>query len=219
LTVEGKTIQKSSSGSGQGHTVVMAGGNQPNSSRTETISYFRFCFDKLLADQAQSAMDPDLRDYIKVHYLAGHPEKKCGGDWDPVQEAKRPQPDTLDVTYGKITYRIKPRSAFGIFEFLGAVIKLVRDHPQPFNGNVITKPQVLEPPILRTAGGGDQDIFRVMFDVSEDCFVTTTFNGTFYCIPKSASNTKRIFNLLAQLIAIETAATDLSITPTVRIVQ
>ncbi len=30
---------------------------------------------------------------------------------------------------------------------------------------------------------------------------------------------KRIFNLLAQLIAIETAATDLSITPTVRVIQ
>ena len=47
----------------------------------------------------------------------------------------------------------------------------------------------------------------------------TWFNNETYCVPEEAHNTKRIFNLLAQLIAIQTAANDLSITPTVRVIQ
>jgi hypothetical protein len=38
-------------------------------------------------------------------------------------------------------------------------------------------------------------------------------------VPQYAATTKRIFGLLAQLIAIQTAAGDLSITPIVRIIQ
>jgi hypothetical protein len=38
-------------------------------------------------------------------------------------------------------------------------------------------------------------------------------------VPDQAATTKKIFSLLAQLIAIETAASDLSITPIVRITQ
>jgi hypothetical protein len=41
----------------------------------------------------------------------------------------------------------------------------------------------------------------------------------FDCVPEDATNTKRVFSLLAQLIAITTAATDLSITPAVRVIQ
>ena len=51
------------------------------------------------------------------------------------------------------------------------------------------------------------------------CFVHTWFYDGDYCVPESATNTKRIFSLLAQLIAIQTAATDLSITPVVRVIQ
>jgi hypothetical protein len=38
-------------------------------------------------------------------------------------------------------------------------------------------------------------------------------------VPEQAVTTKRIFGLLAQLIAIQTAASDLSITPVVRVIQ
>ena len=37
--------------------------------------------------------------------------------------------------------------------------------------------------------------------------------------PNKATTTKQIFSLLAQLIAIQTAASDLSITPVVRVIQ
>ena len=51
------------------------------------------------------------------------------------------------------------------------------------------------------------------------CFVHTWFYDGDYCVPENATTTKRIFSLLAQLIAIQTAASDLSITPIVRIIQ
>jgi len=51
------------------------------------------------------------------------------------------------------------------------------------------------------------------------CFSHTWFYDGDYCVPQSATNTKRIFSLLSQLIAIETTASDLSITPLVRVVQ
>ena len=40
-----------------------------------------------------------------------------------------------------------------------------------------------------------------------------------YCVPNNANTTKQIFGLLSQLIAIQTAAADLSITPIVRVIQ
>jgi hypothetical protein len=51
------------------------------------------------------------------------------------------------------------------------------------------------------------------------CFVHTWFEDGDYCVPEQAATTKRIFGLLAQLIAIQTAAADLSITPVVRVIQ
>ena len=52
-----------------------------------------------------------------------------------------------------------------------------------------------------------------------NCFSHTWFYDGDYCVPQEATNTKRIFSLLSQLIAIETTATDLSITPVVRIIE
>ena len=51
------------------------------------------------------------------------------------------------------------------------------------------------------------------------CFSHTWFYDGDYCVPQYATTTKRIFGLLAQLIAIQTAASDLSITPIVRVIQ
>jgi hypothetical protein len=54
---------------------------------------------------------------------------------------------------------------------------------------------------------------------SGGCFVDIGFTGEFYCVPeRGAENTKRIFSLLAQLIALKTQPTDLAITPTVRVI-
>jgi len=57
------------------------------------------------------------------------------------------------------------------------------------------------------------------FGFCGECFVHTWFVDGDYCVPEDAVTTKQIFGLLAQLIAIQTAANDLSITPVVRVLQ
>ncbi len=73
-------------------------------------------------------------------------------------------------------------------------------------------------PILAT-GPDDPNVITVVQNSGGDCFVHTWFIDGDYCVPETATNTKRIFSLLAQLIAIQTAASDLSITPVVRVIQ
>jgi hypothetical protein len=62
-------------------------------------------------------------------------------------------------------------------------------------------------------------LLEVRSDTSGGCFVDLYFDGHYYCVPKDgAENTKAIFSLLAQLIALRTPG-DLAITPAVRVTQ
>jgi hypothetical protein len=62
-------------------------------------------------------------------------------------------------------------------------------------------------------------LLEVTSDSSGGCFVDLHFEGHYYCVPKEgAENTKAIFSLLAQLIALRTPG-DLAITPAVRVTQ
>jgi hypothetical protein len=113
-----------------------------------------------------------------------------------------------------------PRSAYGVFEFLGTIMKMRRQHmlPSPAAYIPFNRKSVVEPPILETVHE-DPYLMMVSQNLGGDCFVHTWFEDGEYCVPDQAATTKRIFGLLAQLIAIQTAATDLSITPVVRILQ
>jgi hypothetical protein len=197
-------------------------GNSGGSKR-ETTSFFRFCFDPLLAERARNAMGDDqvheTERYLDFHGDPKQLNPQCGKEWDPRKSENRPQKDTFEFLVGPIKFRIRPRSAFGIFEFLGTLIKMERDHPPKWEGaNTWDRPSVIEPPTLKTSHD-DKFLFRVAFAPTGNCFAQTWFNDETYCVPEEAHNTKRIFNLLAQLIAIQTAANDLSITPTVRVIQ
>jgi hypothetical protein len=76
----------------------------------------------------------------------------------------------------------------------------------------------MEVPVLETVHE-DPNLMTVVQDLGGQCFVHTWFADGDYCVPEQATTTKRIFGLLAQLIAIQTSANDLSITPIVRITQ
>jgi len=76
----------------------------------------------------------------------------------------------------------------------------------------------LQPPML-SSGEPDPNLITVALAGTPQCFVHTWFYDGDYCVPETATTTKRIFSLLAQLIAIQTAASDLSITPIVRVIQ
>lgn len=148
------------------------------------------------------------------------PSTRCGGPWDPLPDAEHPEPDILPIKVGPITVRIVPRSAYGVFEFLGALMKVRRQHLEGLDRPYIpaNRDEVAESPTLATVHE-DPNLMTVSLNLGGQCFVHTWFNDGDYCVPEEAATTKRIFGLLAQLIAIQTAATDLSITPVVRVLQ
>ena len=80
------------------------------------------------------------------------------------------------------------------------------------------RPWVTEmPPKLVTVNG--ESLFTVEKNAGASCFVHTWFKDRDYCVPDDAISTKHIFGLLSQLIATQTAASDLSITPIVRVIE
>jgi hypothetical protein len=205
---------------GAGLTVEELSFESASSARKGATIFARFCFDPVLSRQARNRMGEEQLAIMRAFdvSLAG---PKCGSAWDAVKDAKKPQPDTLNFNVGPYQFKIAPRSAYGVFEFLGRLIKIQRENPEPSPRAHLPYnrlEQVTRLPYLSTVPE-DQGIITVVPGDSGDCFTHTWFRDGDYCVPDSATNTKRIFGLLAQLIAIETAATDLSITPIVRVVQ
>jgi hypothetical protein len=226
VTVEERTVQKSGGGGGGG-----GGGDKEKSGgggKTETQIFARFCFNPVLAQRAAMQMGPELYKMVTSRY-ADLPtsafQPKCGDPkWDPVSEASKPQLDSFNFTVGTINFKIIPRSAYGVFEFLGSLIRVQRDHPLRGAKTYIPSGREDEQqkvPVLRTVAEGEDNFLMQVVANRDDgrCFVHSWFYDGDYCVPETATNTKRIFSLLAQLIAIQTAATDLSITPVVRVIQ
>jgi hypothetical protein len=120
-----------------------------------------------------------------------------------------------------------PRSAYGVFEFLGTLMKMRRAELEAnaagqalfISAYIPSHLQyAVNPPTLITVHE-DPQVLQVLHNLGGDCFVHTWFRDGASCVPEEAVTTKRIFALLAQLIAIQTAAGDLSITPIVRVIQ
>jgi hypothetical protein len=225
LTVEETAIQKSGGGQAKNDN-----SNSNNTSKAQTTIYNRLCFNPILARHAQAEMTqsgmpwPDVqRKFLDLKDLKFNPV--CGvSPWNPEQDAKRRQPDYFPFQVGGIKFKIVPRSAYGVFEFLGKIMKVqLEQMVPPLDRKVPFIPigrieSVTGPPKLWT---GQEDPYLLTVDrgYGGECFVHTWFKDGDYCVPDNAQTTKTIFSLLAQLIAIQTAATDLSITPLVRIVQ
>jgi hypothetical protein len=223
LTVQEVTQQSISSASKAGGG---GGGGKESSSasagpsKSETTIFARLCFDPVLGERAQHQMGQTWLEMKKLFdvSLAG---PKCEAQWNPVKDAEKLQPDTLNFNVGPYQFKIVPRSAYGVFEFLGTLMKMQRKDIQALQSPYIpdNRLDVTQPPTLAT-GADDLNVITVVQNGGpEECFVHTWFNDGDYCVPENAANTKRIFSLLAQLIAIQTAATDLSITPVVRVIQ
>ncbi len=212
LTVEDQTLETAGGGS-------KGGGSSGGNSKGATTIFSRFCFDPVLARRSQNEMG-DKWLQLKKAFDVSLANPKCGSHWDPVQDAKKPQPDTLNFSVGPYQFRVTPRSAFGVFEFLGALMKMQREQLEQSPTAFVppSRLDVLQPPLLTTAEE-DPNVITVAVSGTPQCFVHTWFYDGDYCVPENATTTKRIFSLLAQLIAIQTEAADLSITPIVRIIQ
>jgi hypothetical protein len=226
LTVEEKTQQRSSSPGGGGKR---GGGGI---SRPTTYTYARFCFNSVLAREAL-ALAPQFAPQLLKDVDVSQAEVyrgplACGSPtWHPETTATDPQQDILPLTFrnGTIQFRIIPRSAYGVFNFLGALMKLQQEgyEPSPYPPvNPRHYPPARTwvgdlPPHLATVD--DHQLIEVVQNYDGKCFVHTWFEDGDYCVPETATTTKRIFGLLSQLIAIQTTAADLSITPVVRVIQ
>ena len=225
LTVEEKAIMKPASSAGGGKSDSSSGGAKG----PQTTTVDRFCFSPFL--QRQAMLQLGIEDMATVKKLLPFdprlikPNQYCG-NWsaaDATQQASAPQEDIFKLDIGPYTFRIVPRSAYGVFNFLGNIMRMQREglppSPSAFippgeDASVVTE----MPPTLLTAG--QQPILEVLQnDNSGRCFVHSWFYDGDYCVLESATTSKEIFSLLAQLIAIETTATDLSITPIVRVIQ
>jgi hypothetical protein len=230
LTVEEKTEQASASSSApKGGASGGGSGGSPKGT-----SYARFCFNPVLAQQAVSSVAPALvaeaqsnLDVQRTMLFSSN--MTCGSDsWTPEQYKEVAQPDILPLTFNTknapnsapISFSITPRSAYGVFVFLGTLMKMQREHLAPSRYAFIppNRAYATEPPLLETVHE-DPQLMTVVQNMGGECFVHTWFADGDYCVPEQAATTKRIFGLLAQLIAIQTAAADLSITPVVRVIQ
>jgi hypothetical protein len=171
----------------------------------------RLCFDQVLAARAQKEYSPEIKLQLLGPPLGRRPicktdrweyesKKTGGGSADSDTLTFR----ILTTQYGPVNYDIITRSTFGIYQFLGRILAAGA-----------TEDVVLRGPLDQKA---DIRILNIDRGVSTGCFVETTFNNETYCVPQQgAENTKRIFGLLAQLLALKTQTQDLAITPTVRI--
>jgi hypothetical protein len=220
LTVEEKTAEAPSSATSRG-------GASPNGSAPapKALTYARFCFNQVLGQQAAAAVSPSLvqaaaRDLDGPMGALYTSDLACGTSWTTQPPDTSPQADILPLQIGPISFRIIPRSAYGVFEFLGTLMKMQKQHmtPSPYAYIPLTRGYVTQPPTLETVHD-DPNLITVVQELGGECFVHTWFEDGEYCVPDQAATTKKIFSLLAQLIAIETAASDLSITPIVRITQ
>ena len=227
LTVEEKTSQKSGAsgasggeGKGGGEAKSAAGG------KASTTAYARFCFNQVLAQQAIAVMSREEVAAIKRDLDVQPPEifnsnLTCGSrSWDPTKDTDKAQPDILPLEFTRFNFTITPRSAYGVFEFLGNLMKIQRDRLARASYAYISpgREYAESPPELETVHE-DPALLKITQNLGGRCFVHSWFEDGDYCVPEDATTTKRIFGLLAQLIAIQTAATDLSITPVVRVLQ
>jgi hypothetical protein len=224
LTVEERTVQTPSGGGGGGGG---GGADKSSTGKPTTTAYARFCLDRILGNQAGATLPREVVEFqtslrnldVPVEALYANKEIICREDWDQ-NKFSGPQPDTLPLNFGTAEFTIVPRSAYGVFTFLGALMKAEREHTAPALYAYIPpgRQYALEPPRLETVHK-DPQLLTVVQNLGGQCFVHTWFIDGDYCVPEDAATTKQIFSLLAQLIAIQTAASDLSITPVVRVLQ
>jgi hypothetical protein len=201
------------------------------SAKYDSTTVARFCFNRQLGQKAENEMPPGFAQHIERKYMrfSSPPSPVCG-DWDD-KEAEalltNPQTDNFKFTVSGLTFRVVPRSAYGVFEFLGNLIRIQRgDNIPPTSGQVVLWPPPLGepgedevPPVLETVDGNPPLITIIPSDGDHPCFVHTWYLNSDFCVSETDVTTKRILSLLAQLIAIQTQATDLAITPLVRVVQ
>ena len=107
LTVEAKTIQLKMD------------------DKITTKEYSRFCFDRVLAEQGERAMDPHRLHTLKTRYLdiGLTRSPQCNEPWSPGARGREGESDTLLFYFGPFTFKILTRSTNSIYQFLGQLLR------------------------------------------------------------------------------------------------
>jgi hypothetical protein len=189
---------------GTGLTVQTQTQKAPASGKAEVLG--RLCFDPVLAQQARRRYPPDV--FAQLLSASGQ-RPRCTDPWPAVRNDGATDLLTFEVLgtpVGVVRFEITTRSTFGIYQFLGRVIATGSMDRIRLRGHVDENEDPRLVAVGAAAAGG--------------CFVDLFFESGYYCVPRQgAENTKRIFSLLAQLLALKTQPGDLAITPTFRAVQ
>jgi hypothetical protein len=188
--------------------------SEKSASGGRPVVYGRLCFDRVLMQRARREYPPEMFTELQT-VVAGQHRPRCGiVPWINADGAagkkKGGTPasaatdtlrfEVLGSTQGPLRFEITTRSVYGIYQFLGRIVRT--DNP------------------IRLRGRGDDELLLTIVrrDVLTSCFVALDFEGIAYCVPnEGAENTKRVFGLLTQLLALRTLVGDLAITPTVRV--
>ena len=176
----------------------------------------RFCFD-------QANADFELTKLVRMGA-----RWKCNDAWSRMSPQKPSNEDVaIDIyfpgevrTVVNVIFRM--RSIYGVFNFLGRLIaeghvyeaRAATDNDAKSVARALYNPRGGKPaakevglPLLNIAGAQ-----------LGPCFSSVSINNVYYCVPhEGGENTKRIFSVLSQLLALKTSAVDLPNTPTVRV--
>ena len=207
LSVQSITREEPNSSGGGGQGRGAKGSSNSSKPTRRTIS--RLCFDPFFLKQAATE-SPAAHNMFRL-FLKAYPipiDPLCSSDPDPKQ-FNALGTDRLKIGSGKkggkIEFEIVTRSTFGIYQFLGRILAA----------------DAMDRIMMTGRNGASEDerrILSIVRDQAADCAVNITLRGKYYCVPERGSdNTKRIFSLLSQLIALKTQTQDLGITPTVRL--
>src|SRR5262249_7975887 len=101
LTVEQRTATRPSS---------RTGGANDSPKKAETTSFFRFCFDPLLAANDREMMGEEGRrkalQYLDFPLDERQLSPRCGAPWDPRKTQNFPQKDSFELKVGPMRFRI-----------------------------------------------------------------------------------------------------------------
>src|SRR5579862_6081048 len=141
LSVEEVAVGEGSGGSSDG-SADSKGGKAKGKAKAKsadtgggkgTVEFARFCFSSVLAERGRRAMSPERLATIEARYIdpgltLSSFTPRCGQPWDPIHE--KVSGDVLQFNAGPVQFRVVPRSAYAIFQFLGKIMnESLRDTP------------------------------------------------------------------------------------------
>jgi hypothetical protein len=183
--------------------LTVATDNDAMASPTKYVPGYLVCFDPLLPIPGHKTPDERYGGYSPLCNASSNTWTQARSG-DPSAKNTDSNKEPLPVAYYTFVepknnkeVQLHTKTVYGIYEYLGALLR----------ANIPIKIPNFHVP--------DDTLFTVTSELT-DCFVSVDYEGQHYCVPNRASNTKRIFALLRQLMSVLTVPSGQSATQTVR---